>query len=240
MYRKIRNAVSLLSLILFPLTFYYFSPVLPMQGASEGLIAGSLILFLFLFLSSLVTGRLFCSWICPAGVIQDIAGQSRTKAVKVRSISWIKYLVWIPWLLLVLFLFRRAGGIQGADFFYQTEYGVSLTRFADAVIYGIVILVFYLMSMIFGRRAACHTICWMAPFMVLGKKTGEIFRIPSLKIKTDPEKCVSCGRCSSVCPMSLPVESYGKKGKLNDANCILCGRCIEVCKRNVFTFQIMK
>lgn len=236
MYQKTRKAIFTFSLILFPLTFYYFSPALPIGGAMEGILSGSLILFAFLFLFSMVMGRVFCSWICPAGAIQDLVAQSRTKRLPVKYISWIKYLVWTPWFALILFLFRRAGGISGADFFYQTEYGVSLTRFADAVIYGGIIIIFFLLSIIFGRRASCHTLCWMSPFMIFGKKLGKILKVPSLKLKTDAGSCVSCNRCEKVCPMSLPVEKLVSKGKIDDANCILCGMCNEACKRDVIKF----
>jgi len=236
MYQKVRNVVFTLSLVLFPLTFYYFSPAIPLIGASEGILAGSLILFFFLFLFSMVMGRIFCSWICPAGALQDLVGRSRSKAVPVRYISWIKYLVWVPWLILVLVLFRRAGGIERADFLYQTEMGVSLTRFADAIIYGVIILVFFGLSLIVGRRAACHTICWMSPFMILGRRLGLLLKVPSIKIQADPDRCVSCGRCDVVCPMSLPVEKKVSKGGITDSNCILCGNCIDVCGRKVIGF----
>lgn len=240
MYQKTRNAVSVLSVILFPLTFYYFSPVIPLGGSAAGVLSGSLILFIFLFFFSMVMGRVFCSWICPAGIIQDLVGNGRTKAVNPKKISWIKYLVWFPWLMLIIFLFRRAGGISNVDFFYQTEYGVSLTRFADAVIYGIVVLVFFILSLAFGRRTACHTICWMSPFMILGRKMGQSLSIPSLKLKARGQECVSCSRCDKVCPMSLPVEKLVKKGKISDLNCIQCGKCADVCGRNILSFSFVK
>jgi len=236
MYQKIRLAVYAFSLIIFPITFYYFSPALPLMGAAEGVVSGSLMLFFMLFISAVFAGRVFCSWICPAGAIQELTLKSRNSRISVKKISWIKYLVWAPWLILVIFLFRRSGGIESYDFFYQTTNGISLTRFADTIIYGIIIVIFFGLSLIFGRRAACHTICWMSPFMILGRKLGLSLGVPSLKLKTEPASCVSCNRCTSICPMSLPVSDMIESGRINDVNCILCGQCIDICGKNTIEF----
>ena len=51
-----RNTLILLMFALFPLIYYYFSPYLVIMGASEGIMAGSLIIFVLLFVSSLFLG----------------------------------------------------------------------------------------------------------------------------------------------------------------------------------------
>jgi polyferredoxin len=63
----IRRALILISFLLFPITLNYFSPYLIIDGASQGIINGSFVLFGLLFLSSLVLGRGWCGWVCPAG-----------------------------------------------------------------------------------------------------------------------------------------------------------------------------
>jgi polyferredoxin len=60
--QRLRKFLALVSFLLFPVTIYYLSPVLPLQGAAEGVLVGSLILFGLLFLASLVAGRAFCGW----------------------------------------------------------------------------------------------------------------------------------------------------------------------------------
>ncbi|MGL1893958.1 MAG: 4Fe-4S binding protein [Spirochaetaceae bacterium] len=238
MYQKTRIAIATLSMILFPLTFYYFSPYLSIMGAAEGIVSGSIIVFIMLFLSSIFLGRAFCSWVCPAGAIQDQLLKSRTKRVNVKKISWIKYVIWVPWLMTILFMFKRAGGAKQVDFLYQTEMGISVTSLGSAITFTIVIMLFYLISLIFGRRSACHTICWMAPFMVLGKKLGELLQVPSLRLKRDPSKCIECKKCNSVCPMSLNVVDLSRNKDLSDHNCILCGRCVDVCLQDVIKIGI--
>ena len=203
-----------------------------MNASTLGIVSGSLIVFLFLFFTSMFLGRSFCSWLCPTGGIQDQVGQSRSKRVGVAKIAWIKYGVWGIWLAMLFFFFRRAGGIRGVQFAFATEMGLSTTSIQALIVYAIVVLVFFLLSLIFGRRTGCHTLCWMAPFMVIGRKLGLVLKIPSLHLATSLSSCVSCGQCNSACPMSLDVSELVKKGEIIDNNCILCGRCMDTCTKD--------
>lgn len=237
MYQKIRVSILTFSMIMFPLTFYYLSPYLSIMGASEGIITGSIIVFLSLFLTSIFLGRLYCSWLCPAGAIQDNLIPSRSKRVNVKILQWVKFLIWVPWIITILFMLRRAGGIKEVNFFYQTEMGISITRPEASLLFGVIVVIFYSLSLIFGRRFSCHTICWMSPFMILGKKLGDILRIPSFKLVRNPKKCTFCKSCVEVCPMSLEVENLAKSSELSDHNCILCGKCADICPNNVISIS---
>ena len=229
--QKLRIGVVTLSLILFPVTFYYFSPVISIMAGIVGIISGSIIVFLVLLAAGMVFGRSFCSWLCPAGRIQDQAAITRPRGVNVKRISWIKYVVWGTWLGMLLYFLRRAGGVKTVDFLFATVSGFSTTSIYALITYSIVVLVFFTLALVFGKRAGCHTICWIAPFMVIGRKIGLALRVPSLYLSAEPESCVSCGRCTAGCPMSLPVEEEVARGRITDNNCILCGACIEKCKK---------
>jgi ferredoxin-type protein NapH len=88
--------MTLLMFALFPLIYYYFSPYLVIMGAAEGIVAGSLIIFTSLFVSSLFLGRAFCGWVCPAGATQELCAKVRSKGFKNRKRNWIKYVIWAP------------------------------------------------------------------------------------------------------------------------------------------------
>jgi ferredoxin-type protein NapH len=64
-----RMAALLISLLLFPITLFYLSPYLPVAGAAEGVVSGSLVVFGLLFIAALFVGRLWCGWVCPKDVI---------------------------------------------------------------------------------------------------------------------------------------------------------------------------
>ncbi|MFL7809385.1 MAG: 4Fe-4S binding protein, partial [Anaerolineae bacterium] len=64
--QRVRKALLYLSLLLFPATLYYFSPALILQGASEGVVNGSMLVFGLMFVAALFVGRAWCGWACPA------------------------------------------------------------------------------------------------------------------------------------------------------------------------------
>jgi ferredoxin-type protein NapH len=78
--QKVHRGVLIASLALFPVTFSWLSPAVPLQAAVDGVLAGSLIVFALLFLQSLLLGRLFCGWACPAGGLQELTALVRTGA----------------------------------------------------------------------------------------------------------------------------------------------------------------
>jgi ferredoxin-type protein NapH len=232
---RVRAACTTLSLILFPVFFYYLSPVIPMMGGSQGIVTGSLIVFLVLFLSAAFLGRGFCSYVCPGGAIQDSVCRTGCRPFN-RSARWIKWLVWGSWLVGLAFLFRRAGGVRGIRFAFGTHGGVSVSDVSSLIAYTMVVLVFFILPLLFGRRAACHTVCWMAPFLILGRGAGRTLGLPSLRVRSEPESCVSCGRCDAVCPMSLPVSRQLAAGEIASSDCILCGLCVDTCGRKTLKF----
>ena len=125
MRQKVRSGILIVMFVLMPVTFYYFSPYLIIMGASEGVITGSFIVFASLFLSALFLGRAFCSWVCPLAGVQEYCIKSRPKRVNNR-LNWIRYLIWVPWLGIIIYMAVRAGGYTRASFAYQTYYGISV------------------------------------------------------------------------------------------------------------------
>lgn len=69
--QQIRKMFLLISLLLFPVTLYYFSPALIVDAGLQGILNGSFLVFCLLFLLSIPFGRLFCAYLCPAGGLQE-------------------------------------------------------------------------------------------------------------------------------------------------------------------------
>lgn len=236
-----RRAMLLLSFIAFPVTINYFSPYLIIQGAFEGVATGSLLVFGLLFAGSLVLGRAWCGWACPAGGLQEAAQSIRNRPVG-KKLGWVKWGVWLPWLAVIVLGIVRAGGYHTIDPWYGTVGGVSVAGSADRpilaayVIYFLVVLLFLGLALAFGRRAGCHTLCWMAPFMIIGRSLASRLRLPSLRLAADPQACTECGRCTQECPMSIDVGKHVAEGRLDDSSCILCGTCADVCRRRAIHF----
>ncbi len=193
--------------VLFPLIYYYFSPYLIIMGASEGIVTGSLLVFWALFVSSLFSGRFFCGWICPAGATQELCAMARKKGFKNGKKNLIKYAIWAPWITIIAIMFFQAGGVKAVNPLYQTYYGISISDMYSAVIFIAIAGLIAGLALAAGKRASCHTICWMAPFMIIGRKLRNVANWPSLQLQADKTKCINCKVCNQKCPMSLAVNS---------------------------------
>jgi ferredoxin-type protein NapH len=210
------------------------------MGAAEGIVAGSFLVFSAMLLGSLVFGRAFCGWLCPAGAIGEGVARLRDRRVNGRRINWIKYVIWGPWMGLIVFLAVRAGGLTRVQFTYQTWHGISVSSWNALVIFGIVLALVVGLALTVGRRGFCHTVCWMAPFMVLGTWIRDRLHLPGLRLAADAGACVSCGSCTRHCMMSLDVQRMVGDESMTSAECILCARCADHCPQNAISLRFMR
>lgn len=231
--QTLRSSLTVLSLLLFPVTLSFFSPAIPFMAAMEGLIAGSIVLFIGLFVTSLFFGRAFCGWICPGGAGQDLFTQINSRPIS-RG-NWIKVAIWAVWLaaLVGVVVFVAPKPLVCAPLF-QTMFEPNGGSLAPLLItyYAIIGLILGL-SVVVGRRSFCHHMCWMAPFMMSGAWMKEKLGYQSLRLIANKPLCTSCGRCDCVCPMSLSPQELVAKDTMFDSECILCAQCADECPRNV-------
>lgn len=235
--QNIRRLILFVSFLAFPVTLNFLSPYLIMQGAFEGVLAGSGMMFILLLLQAFFFGRLFCAWLCPGGGINEIMSGVNNRRVTGRWIRQLKLAIWAVWLLTLIAGFVSSGGIRRFDPLYMTENGVSVDEPIKFVIYYGVILIFVLISLFAGRRASCHAICWMAPFLMLGQKLSGLMRLPRLHIQSDAAACISCERCIQQCPMSIPVMDRLGPALARDSDCILCGECVDICPKQCLKYS---
>ncbi|MDJ0780583.1 MAG: 4Fe-4S binding protein [Desulfosarcinaceae bacterium] len=233
--QKIRKGILLWSFFLFPATLYYFSPVLILEASATGIVNGSWIVFLLLLVSALLLGRGYCGWLCPAAGCQEAIFLARPKRVTKGDL--IKWIIWVPWFGAIVVLAIRAGGYHTIDFFYQTTHGLSIGDIQGAIVYfSVLIGLIVLPAFLFGKRAFCHHLCWMAPFMIVGRQLRNRLRWPSLGLAPAADKCVHCHTCTRGCPMSLPVERMVAQQRMEHTECILCGTCVDGCEQGAVTY----
>ncbi|MBN1426855.1 MAG: 4Fe-4S binding protein [Anaerolineae bacterium] len=241
--QRIRKALVILAFLSFPLTMNYLSPYVIIDGAMNGIVNGSLVMFGLMFVSSLFLGRAWCGWVCPGGGMQEIIEPVTNRPVDGRKLDWIKWLIWIPWVTLIVWLVVRAGGYQRIDLLLHTQNGISVAGsperpiFIAYIIYYAVIGLFVGLAIFVGRRAGCHTICWMAPFMMIGRRLRNRAGWPSLRLVADASLCADCKRCTDNCPMSLDVNAMVQMGKMENSECILCGTCVDNCAQNAIRYS---
>ena len=240
--QRVRTGLITVSFLLFPLTMYYFSPYVIIDGAMNGIVSGSFVVFGLMFVASLFLGRLWCGWACPAAGLQEFLVPVNNRPVRGKWAGRVKWLIWTPWVLVIGAMTVSAGGLRQVDFFHMTTSGVSVAEPSGYIIFYVVIGLFVVLSLTVGRRAGCHTICWMAPFMILGRKVRNGLGLPGLGLVGNAHACVDCRKCSTNCPMSLDVHGMVNSGRMEHPECILCGTCADNCSKGAirFTFQTPK
>ena len=212
------------------------SPYVIIAVAFQGILTGSFMVFGALFIGSLFFGRLWCGWICPAAGIQEVCFAANDRQVRGKRLDWVKWVIWFLWLGVIGFGFISFGGVKGVNFLYFTESGISVDAPHKYIIYYFVLEVVFTPSEFVGRRAFCHAGCWMAPFMMTGRKVRNGLNLPALRLTAETGKCINCRKCSRVCSMSLDVNAMVQSDSMENAECILCGKCVDVCPEKVIHY----
>ena len=125
--QKIRLILLILSFLLIPVTIFYISPIILMMGAAEGIVTGSLILYILLFFIALFAGRIWCGWLCPMGAWQEFWSPVIKRPVTAGWRDLVKYGIAMLMLIAIVSSFVAAGGIKGIDLFYGTVGGISIS-----------------------------------------------------------------------------------------------------------------
>jgi ferredoxin-type protein NapH len=237
--QSLRRGMIFGAFLLFPVVLNYLSPYLIIDGAFQGIVSGSALAFGLMFLSALVLGRAWCGWLCPGAGMQEAAFFIRDRKASQKG-NWIKWLIWIPWLAIIVTGFVLSGGIHQVNPLLNTENVVSLTDWHNYVIYYTVVILVMALTLAAGNRAFCHYGCWMAPFLITGRKLRNLGRWPSLCLQADPARCSDCKTCLRNCPMSLDVNALVHSGSMEHSECILCGTCVDNCARGVIQYQFSR
>lgn len=193
---------------------------------------------IFSLLIALLMGRIFCSWICPYGLLSEILHGLRTKAnipmkARQRSLVWMCKCGWLVLaLLVVIFLaypaitvFSMPGQISLLPIPFWL--GESLGIIALASVAPLTALI---IEGVARRRLWCQYLCPQS--VLLGCASAPLPRsLPGLRIRWSPKKC-TCGSgnyCAKACSMNLnPRHINGPSRR----DCTMCGDCIEACKKH--------
>ena len=162
----------------------------------------------------LIFGRGWCGYACWTAMVLDFLPYKIPQTTRKKKLERIRYLTFIVSLLFVasLFLFR-VGNLERIMFW--------CFLIGNILYYAIGIVLAFAFK---DNRAFCKYICPVTVFL----KPASYFSL--LRIKCDEEKCISCGKCKSVCPMDVDVTDSSRKRK-NGTECILCMECVKKCPK---------
>lgn len=228
------NIASSLTLEVLPLT----DPYLALQALLAGhaleataLLGAAIVLVFYL----LVSGRVYCAWVCPVNIVTDAAawlhqrlGIKRTAQFTRQSRYWILGAT----LLLALITGTLAWElVNPVTIIYRgLIFGMGLAW--------LLLLTIFLFDLFVSRRGWCSHLCPVGAFYSL------LGRVSLLRVSAAGRaRCNDCMDCFAICPEpqvirpALKGEPRGVGPLILSGNCTNCGRCIDVCSKDVFRFD---
>jgi len=182
---------------------------------------------------TLIFGRFFCGWICPATLIYELNSNLAVwlHHIGVPQMKWqldsrLKY-----WLLLVALMISAAMGSVVVALIYppaiigrELYVAIALGGFGSATLLFIITILFDIMV---ERRGFCRYLCpGGALYALLGRY--RLFRI-----QRQVEQCNDCNKCDAICEFGLdPMrDDFGQE-------CNNCTACIAICPTDALGFAI--
>ena len=217
-----------------------------------------------LLLLTLVAGRVYCSVICPLGVMQDIIAWFGGRGKKRRfrfsyspARNWWRYAIFaifvcaavagIGSLMALLAPYRSYGRIVTNIFEPIYRWGNNLLAYfaARADSYAFYSVDVWLRSLpTFIIAAATFAILFVLAWRngrtycnticPVGTLLGFVSRFSLFGVRIDTTKCVSCGICSRKCKAAC-ID--GKKTHTVDhSRCVACFNCIDACSHGAVKY----
>lgn len=264
MLRKIRIVLAVVSIVLITWLFVDFAGTAPrfagwlaniqflpaVLALNVGVIIGLVVL-------TFVFGRIYCSVICPLGILQDVLARLRPrKNKKVGRYSFSPEMKWLRYPVLVVFIIALVAGLGSfvallapyssfgriasnlfAPIYEWINNGLAsiAAKHDSYAFYDVDVWVRSLPTFII----AVVTLLVLAVLAWIGGRTycnticpvgtflSFISRFSVLKIRFDEEKCRNCSACTKSCKASC-IDF--KSHKVDYSRCVVCGDCLEACK----------
>ena len=269
MLRKIRTTLALVVFVLITLlfldvtgTFHRWFGWLASIQFWPALLAMHVGVVAMLVVLTLVFGRIYCSVICPLGVMQDVISRLHGMRKKNRF-TYSKEKRWLRYTVLAVFVASAVAGVNAVVSLLApySSYG----RIAGSLmkpVYEAGNNVLAAVAEHFNSYAFYSVDVWMKslPTLVVASLTlvviavlawrggrtycnticpvGTILsflaRFSWLKVRIDGSKCVNCGLCTKNCKASA-IDF--KNHRIDYSRCVVCGDCIDKCRKGAISLS---
>lgn len=215
-----------------------------------------------LIILTLLFGRLYCSVICPLGVMQDIFGWLGRKSKKNRySYSQekrvLRYTILGVFVVCLIVGFAPATTLLAPYSAYgrivnslfrplydllnnliasiESNYDSYLFSEAEIWMRSVTTFVIALLTLIIpGVLAWRHGRTYCNTICPVGTILSFFARFSLLRVQVDESKCNKCSLCEKNCKAAA-IDS--KNGKVDYSRCVVCGDCLTKCKHGALSYK---
>jgi len=219
--------------------------------------------FAVVLLLTALFGRVYCSVICPLGILQDVFSWIAKNTRLIKRYKFRKALNYLRYPLLALtVIFLLAGSIFALNLL--DPYSIFGRIFSGIIRPGIIVAnnglagLFEKFDIYFLYRLNLQLITWntvLIPVITLalvvwlslffgrlycnticpvGTLLGLLSRVSLFRIKMDTATCTKCGKCSVTCKSTcINVKNL----EVDSSRCVACYNCISVCPENSIKYE---
>jgi ferredoxin len=266
MLKKIRTILAIVMLVLVTLLFLgccwrinlWFGFVAKIQFL-PALLSFNIVVVLLLLLLTLLLGRVYCSVICPLGIMQDCFSWLHGKFKKNRfsyspEKKWLRYIVLGIFVVLLivgvtpvttlLAPYSAYGRIVNSLFkplydmlnnaLAHYEAAHDLYHFSEVEIWMRSVTTFVVAIvtlLVLAVLAWRHGRTYCNTICPVGTVLGYVSKCSRLKMQIEEDKCIKCGLCAKNCKAACIDIQKEQPGAIDPTRCIVCGNCMEVCNK---------
>ena len=273
---KIRIVISLLIFALFLLLFlgggkisaFLSSVLLPFQFVPTliHILTSPEVLFVFglvlILVISLIFGRVYCSFLCPLGTLQDMVIALSRKIGFCKKHTFRKPNNWLRYSILILtFIAVALGSMSLLNFLdpYSLT-GRMITQIIEPIVNGIynagISLLKYFNFYLFSKNTAflpfsvvAVTLAFLILIVIMSARAGRLYcntvcpvgavlglisRASFLKFTLDHNNCNECVRCVKVCKGGC-IDAQNKA--IDQSRCVGCFNCLAACPQSVVSYR---
>ena len=247
-------------------TAYEWFSWMPKLQFLEAVLAVNLVVVIGLVILTLALGRIYCSVICPLGIMQDIFGWLGKKRKKNRY-TYSKEVKWLRYPVLVVFIIALLAGI-GTIFQVLAPYSAfgriattllqplwkmgnnvlaTIAERADSYAFyhvetglpntGVVTAIAIVTLIALVVLAWRNGRTYCNTICPVGTVLGFLSRYSFIRIQFDESKCRNCSMCSKNCKAAC--IDY-KTHSVDNSRCVVCGDCIESCKFGALEYSFSR
>ena len=236
-------------------TAYHWFGWIPKLQFLEAVLALNVAVVIGLVVLTLILGRIYCSVICPLGIMQDLFGWLGKK-VKKNRYTYSKEKKWLRYPMLVVFVIALVAGV-GSLFQLLAPYSAfgriatnllqpvwqagnnvlaSIAEHYDSYAFyhsniwissGVSLIIAGVTLVTLGVLAWRNGRTYCNTICPVGTILSFLSRFSFLKIHFDTEKCKNCSLCTKNCKAAC-IDF--KTHTVDYSRCVVCGDCIESCK----------
>ena len=221
--------------------------------------------FIIVILSIILFGRVYCSTICPLGILQDVIIYISNKIKKKRFVflkarNFLRYSILLVSIGFAVFgsmflinlldpysnfgrivsnLFRpvyyAANNLLANIFESFNNYYFFTVEVKNSDLLTIIFTTFFLGVIIFLASTRGRIFC--NTICPLGALMGFVSKFSIFKIKIDEKMCISCRKCEIVCKAGC-IDTKNKT--IDFSRCINCFDCFSACNLNGISYKFSR